>query len=212
MYCSVEDLRACGVTDEQADDAKLESLIKLSCGYIDTMTRQWFEPRELEIKLDGHGGKILKLPVFLIQDYSVTVSGEEIEDYVLYNRIVPPEDDRFYPKAYRYNGWRRGILNINVYGLWGYVDKAETGYVTPELIKRAAMKLALYNFPDLGDKQAQDEKRLNNLLQSETTDGHSYSLNGEILKAMSENYLTGDSEIDNIIMRYTMPSMKMAVV
>ena len=64
MYCSVEDLRACGVTDEQADDAKLESLIKLSCGYIDTMTRQWFEPRELEIKLDGHGGKILKLPVF----------------------------------------------------------------------------------------------------------------------------------------------------
>ena len=208
MYCSIEDIRNEGVTDEQADDAKLESLIKLACNYIDTMTGQFFEPREQVLRLDGRGGKILRLPVFLIEAYSVIVSGEEISDYVLYNRM----SDRFYPKIYRNQGWRKGILNISVQGLWGYVDKAETGYATPELIKRAAMKLALYNFPDLGDKEAQEEKALSGLLQSETTDGHSYSLNGEILKAMYENSLTGDAEIDGIINQYTRYSMELAVV
>ena len=74
------------------------------------------------------------------------------------------------------------------------------------------MKLALYNFPDLGDSEAQAEKALSGLLQSETTDGHSYSLNGEILKAMYENSLTGDAEIDGIIKRYTMPKMGLALV
>ena len=208
MYCSIEDIRNEGVTDEQADDAKLENLIKLACNYIDTMTGQFFEPREQVLRLDGRGGKILRLPVFLIEAYSVIVSGEEISDYVLYNRM----SDRFYPKIYRNQGWRKGILNISVQGLWGYVDKAETGYATPELIKRAAMKLALYNFPDLGDKEAQEEKALSGLLQSETTDGHSYSLNGEILKAMYENSLTGDAEIDGIINQYTRYSMELAVV
>ena len=212
MYCTVEDIRSEGVTEEQADDAKITELINLSCNYIDTMTGQWFEPREKTLRLDGRGGKILKLPVFLIEDYSVTVSGEEIKDYVLYNRIVPP-DYRFYPKIYRNQGWRKGILNISIHGLWGYVDLADGGgYVTPPLIKRAAMKLALYNFPDLGDKDAQEEKRLSGLLQSETTDGHSYSLNGEILKAMYENSLTGDSEIDGIISQYTRYSMELAIV
>ena len=196
------------MTEEQADDAKIESLIKLACNYIDTMTGQFFEPREQVLRLDGRGGKILRLPVFLIEAYSVIVSGEEISDYVLYNRM----SDRFYPKIYRNQGWRKGILNISVQGLWDYVDKAETGYATPELIKRAAMKLALYNFPDLGDKEAQAEKALSGLLQSETTDGHSYSLNGEILKAMYENSLTGDAEIDGIINQYTRYSMELAVV
>ncbi|MBQ8692792.1 MAG: hypothetical protein IJ520_06570 [Synergistaceae bacterium] len=208
MYCSIEDIRNEGVTEEQADDAKLESLIKLACNYIDTMTGQFFEPREQVLRLDGRGGKILRLPVFLIEAYSVIVSGEEISDYVLYNRM----SDRFYPKIYRNQGWRKGILNISVQGLWGYVDKAESGYATPELIQRAAMKLALYNFPDLGDKEAQEEKALSGLLQSETTDGHSYSLNGEILKAMYENSLTGDAEIDGIINQYTRYSMELAVV
>ena len=211
MYCSIEDIRGEGVTDEQADDAKLEGLIKLACNYIDTMTGQFFEPREQVLRLDGRGGKVLPLPVFLIDAYSVTVSGEVIDDYVLYNRITPA-DDRFYPKIYRSAGWRKGILNIEVFGLWGYVDKAETGYATPELIRRAAMKLALFNFPDLGDAEAQEERRLAGLLQSETTDSHSYSLNGDILKSIYENSLTGDAEIDGIITRYMMPKMGLAVV
>ena len=211
MYCSIEDIRNEGVTDEQADDAKLESLIKLACNYIDNTTGQFFEPREQVLRLDGRGGKILCLPVFLIEVYSVVVSGVEVDDYVLYNRIVPP-DDRFYPKIYRAQGWRSGILNISVQGLWGYVDKVETGYVTPELIKRAAMKLALYSFPDLGDKEAQEEKRLAGVLQSETTDAHSYELSNEVLQAMYSNSLTGDAEIDGIIKRYTMPKMGLAIV
>lgn len=211
MYCTVDDIRAEGVSEEQASDEKLTELIALASGYIDKMTGQFFEPREDTVRLNGHGGKILKLPVFLIEDYDIKISGETVEDYTLYNRF-PPADDRPYPKIYRYNGWKRGILNIEVHGLWGYVDKVNTGYVTPPLIKRAVMKLAMYNFPDLGDKEAQDEKALKGLIQSETTDGHSYDLSEDVLKAMYENSLTGDVEIDGIIEVYRMPNIGIALV
>ncbi len=211
MYCTIEDLRGEGVTEEQADDEKLSGLIALASGYMDKMTGQWFEPREDTVRLDGRGGKFLPLPVFLIEDYGIKVSGEQIKDYVLYNRF-PPADDRLYPKIYRALGWRKGILNIEIHGLWGYVDKTAAGYIAPPLIKRAVMKLALYNFPDLGDKEAQEEKALSGLLQSETTDGHSYELANGVLQAMYENSLTGDAEIDGIIERYTLPKMGLAIV
>ena len=79
MYCTIADFRAEGVTEGQASDAKLIGLISLAGNYIDRMTGQWFEPRKKTVKLDGNGGIILPLPVFLIElPESVTVDGEEV--------------------------------------------------------------------------------------------------------------------------------------
>lgn len=213
MYCTVEDIRAEGVTEDQASDEKLTGLITLAGNYIDRMTRQWFEPREKTVVLDGNGGVILPLPVFLIKlPESLTIDCEEATGYVLYNRF-PPADDRSYPKMYRQSRWAKGVQNIVIKGLWGYVDEdGSGGYTTPSLIRRAVMKLALYNFPDLGDAEAQQEKAQRGALLSETTDGHSYSLSDRVLSAMSSSTFTGDSEIDQTISQFMMAPIRMAIV
>ena len=207
-YCTVEDIRAEGFTEEDCPDEVVERLIKLSCDYIDRVTGQFFEPRELTVRLDGRGGRNLVLPLFLIDCDYVKVKDELIEDYVLYNRITPV-DDRPYPKIYRNAKWPEGIMNVEVSGTWGYV---EAGNLTPEPIKRAAMKLAMCNFPLLSDTEAQSEKGLRGLLLSETTDGHSYELSEEVLASLASGAITGDSEIDQILRVYTRSKFRMAVV
>ena len=70
------------------------------------------------------------------------------------------------------------------------------------------MKLALYHFPALTDSEAQEEKNFRRLVISETTDGHSYSLNGDALASS----LTGDLEIDRILKKYSSLKIRMAIV
>ena len=207
-YCTLEDIRTEGFTEEDYPDEVAERLIKLSSEYIDRVTGQFFEPREMAVRLDGRGGKNLVLPLFLIDCDYVKVKDELIEDYVLYNRITPV-DDRPYPKIYRNAGWPEGIMNVEISGTWGYV---EAGNLTPESIKRAAMKLAMYNFPLLSDSEAQGEKSMKGLLLSETTDGHSYELSEEVLASLASGAITGDSEIDQILRGYTRSKFRMAVV
>ena len=208
-YCELADIRAEGITVEQMNAGQVTALINLACDYIDKVTGQWFEPRQKTIRLDGRGGEILQLPVFLIRPEYIRVDGVSIDDYILYNRISP-EDDRNYPKIYRELKWPKGIQNIQIQGKWGYVEEDGS---TPLLIKRAAMKLCLYNFPALSDSEAQEEKDLRGKIRSETTDGHSYTLDGSSTSSVSGNSLsTGDSEIDGILKYFTRPRFNMAIV
>ena len=204
-YCTVDDLRAEGVSEEDYSDEQLEKSIADSCDFIDRVTGQWFELRAKSIRFDGRGGQNLVLPVFLFEAYSVNVDHEEIDDYVLYNRM----EDRAYPKIFRCAGWPRGYMNVTVSGQWGYVE--EDGF-TPPAIKRAAMKLALYHFPALSDSNAQEENAVRGLLVSETTDGHSYSLSGSAVAEAYSGAITGDAEIDGILKSYMRSRFRMAIV
>ena len=204
-YCTVDDLRAEGVSEEDYSDEQLENLIADSCEFIDRVTGQWFELRTKSIRLDGRGGQNLVLPVFLFEAHSVKVDYEEIDDYVLYNRM----DDRAYPKIFRCAGWPRGRLNIEVSGQWGYVE--EDGF-TPPAIRRAAMKLALYHFPALTDTDALEDNAIRGLLVSETTDGHSYTLSGNAVAEAYSGAITGDLEIDRILRKYSISKLRMAII
>ena len=204
-YCTVDDLRAEGVGEENYSDEQLENLIADSCEFIDRVTGQWFELRTKSIRLDGRGGQNLVLPVFLFEAYSVSVNHEEIDDYVLYNRM----EDRVYPKIFRCAGWPRGRLNIEVSGQWGYVE--EDGF-TPPAIRRAAMKLALYHFPALTDTDALEDNAIRGLLVSETTDGHSYTLSGNAVAEAYSGAITGDLEIDRILRKYSISKLRMAII
>lgn len=204
-YCTVEDLRAEGVSEEDYSDEQLEELIAASCEFIDRVTGQFFELRTKSVKLDGRGGQNLVLPVFLFEAYSVSVNREEIDDYVLYNRM----EDRPYPKIFRCAGWPRGRLNVEVFGQWGYVE--EDGF-TPPAIRRAAMKLALYHFPALTNVDALEENAIRGLITSETTDGHSYALSNEAVSSLSSEAITGDAEIDRILKSYMRSRFRMAIV
>ena len=197
-YCTIEDLRAEGFDEENYSDEKLTALINLSCNFIERVTGQFFEPREMTLKFDGRDGRNLPLPFVLLEPLSITVDGEEITDYVNYQNYS-------YPKIVRVKKWPRGFQNIEILGTFGYSE-------TPEDIKRAAMKIAMYQFPALNDSEAQEEKNLQGLLVSEHTDGHSYSLSGSTIADLYANSITGDTEIDSILRRYMRTRLRLAAV
>jgi hypothetical protein len=177
------------------------------------VTGRWFEPREMTIRIDGNGGKVLPLPHFLIEAGSVKNNGLPVVNYVLYNRM----EDRDYPKLYAERGWPRGALNIEINGKWGYVDVASDGtYITPLMIKRAAMKLiSLTGTAELGDAEAVLSASERGRVIKETTDGHSYEMKNtasETISSGSSVSYTGDLEIDQILDLYTARSMGLGLI
>lgn len=200
-YCTIENLRNEGLTEDDYSDERLSELIKMSCDFIDKITGQFFELREIALTFDGRGGQYLVLPYPLIEATEILVDDEAVNDFVLYNRL----EDRVYPKIYRERKWPKGILNISISGSWGYVDE---NLQTPTPIKRIATKLAMYHFPALNDSDAQEQLNINGRVISETTDGHSYSL----AAVDSSSLITGDKEIDDVLKFYTRSNFRMAVV
>ncbi|MDR1977927.1 MAG: hypothetical protein LBQ42_04260 [Synergistaceae bacterium] len=212
MYCAPGDLRREGVTEEQASNERLSELCSLAGQYIEVMTGQWFEPREMTLRIDGNGGETLVLPIFLIELQFIKAYGVPVEGYTLYNRTAP-EDDRNYPRIKRKAGWPKGNLNIELRGLWGYVDEEDNGgYVTPILIRQAAIKLAIMQLPLLGDTAAQEEKSIRGMLTEETTDGHSYKLDRSLSTLIADRQFTGDAEIDQILSRYSKQRIRLGLI
>lgn len=91
MYASVADLRAEGVTDAVADDARLEALIARASSYVERITGRFFEPRELTLTIDGTGGRTLRLghPIIRIDDVFIEAS------------VFSPADLAVDPSVYR---------------------------------------------------------------------------------------------------------------
>ncbi|MDI3548133.1 MAG: hypothetical protein PWR10_1785 [Halanaerobiales bacterium] len=198
-YCTVQEIRDEGITSEQATDPRLTTLIDLATVYIDGITRQWFEPRTITITLDGNDGEVLYLPVFPIEVVGVTVDGQAvIDDYKVYNRFFP--DDRRNPKIYREAGWPEGRQNVSIEGTWGFVDKVGTQYLTPTMIKQVAKRLVIRELPLLSDAEGQEERKRARIV-SESTDGHSYTLE----RLASSLDLTGDPDIDGVLALYRAP-------
>jgi hypothetical protein len=213
MYCGPDDLRAAGFDEDQFPDERLPALCEQATQYIDMATGRWFEPREATIRIDGNGGRVLPLPHFLIEAGLVKRNGAPAADYVLYNRM----EDRGYPKLYAERGWPRGALNVEISGLWGYVDITGDGaYVTPPMIKRAAMKLiALNGAEELGNAEATLSASERGRVIKETTDGHSYEMKNAASVASSSGSgvsYTGDLEIDQILDLYAARSMGLGLI
>lgn len=204
MYCTVQEIRDEGVAPEQATDARITMAIKLAGALIDKITGQWFEPRELTLVRDGRGGCILHLPVPVISVLELKVDGEVLDpkDYVVYSS---PEDRRN-PKIYCSRSFPRGRRNVEIAGVFGYVDQEtdEAGqvaaFVTPEPIRHACRRLVIRELGLLGDPEAQDERRRARVA-SETTDGRSYSL------ALEQRFsgFTGDPDVDGILVGFVRP-------
>jgi hypothetical protein len=139
--------------------------------------------------------------------------GVPFVDYVLYNRT----EDRDYPKLYAERGWPRGVLNVEINGLWGYVEvTADGAHVTPPMIVRAAMKLiSLTGASELGDTMAVLGASERGRVIKETTDGHSYELKAAASSSgglSSGASYTGDAEIDQILDLYTAKNMGLGLI
>lgn len=192
MYATVPEIRAEGVTAEQASDAQVEAVIRRAVVLIDTLTGQWFEARTCTIRFDGTGTPTLFLRVPVISVQEVRISGQPIDlaEVVVYNSV----QDRRNPRLYYAPGFPKGKGNVEVVGSFGYVEQDNS---TPELIKYACRKIVISNLAPLTDKDAQEEKKRARIV-SETTDGHSYTLAREERPAG----LTGDPEVDSILAQF----------
>lgn len=216
-YITVEDVRRRGITQERISDEELQELILLMQVFIEKVTGQFFEQRQLSFSFDGSDSDILFLPIPIIEIEELRINDSITPlpktDYVVYNGRTPPEDDRRNPKIALKQGYRKDIFtgnglrrflkgrkNQHIKGTFGFV--AADGS-TPLPIRNALMKLVMREIPETGSGQAQGFSlgKLRSRIISETTDKHSYTLANTI----SEGSLTGDKEIDDVLALYRAP-------
>jgi hypothetical protein len=195
MYVSVSELKAEGV-DPDVTNSRINSSILLAQSYIDKMTRQWFEPREMTVLLDG-GRTVFFLPLFCISLSEVKIDDELLtaDDYYLYNRYYP--DDRMNPKIRFARKTTKGFQNISLKGYFGYVESDSS---TPLDIKKICKKMALVETKQMSDSERRDLIDRGRIIEEET-DGHRYKLEA----INSTNEFTGDAEIDSILRAYRAP-------
>lgn len=235
-YCSIDDLRGEGVSEEEADDLRLLDAIEEATRFVDLACGWFFEPRYLEVSLDGRNLVRLFMNMAIVAVESVRVESEFIpfatapEETILlvYNRHIrqglTSPDDRRNPKIelgarffpYLMSGsysnrrgslpFQRGRQNVRVKGVFGFTepDGSSTGR-TPLEIRKVTMRLAMRELPPVGSEDAEDAAWRGRLM-SESTAGQSYSLG----KLASYGDITGDPEIDRILVHYRRP-ISMAV-
>jgi len=204
MYATVTELRNEGVTEAQASDARLERLIDEASRLIDRATGWFFEPRPMTLLLDGRGTPSVEPPVPPIRLDQVLVGGTELasEDYVLIGVPVQPGFDA--PRlSLRSGRFPKGYANIEARGLWGYTeDDGSAEGRTPLEIRRATILLVLRTRPRMGDIDAAGEARNRWRILEERTRDQSYKLD----RVRQSGALTGDPEVDEILVRYRRPA------
>ena len=150
-YCTVQSLRDEGVP-ARFTDAVLQAKIAKWSQYIENVTGRWFEPRSLQIKVDGKGSQelLLEIPIISITDvtfdtspFSPDVLEVTADNFRVYNRHLTQRltnpDDRDNPKVEFINipdnvieaqgifgltnmFFPIGVQNVNVNGVFGYTD------------------------------------------------------------------------------------------
>jgi hypothetical protein len=194
MYVTVQEvIDECG----EGSPERIKDAILLAQQYIEKVTGQWFETRELTMLIDGRGQTTEFLPVFAYSISSIKESDVELDtdEFYVYNRYFP--DDRKNPKIVFTSALSIGRQNLSITGMFGYVESDKT---TPILIKKVCKKLALTEIGLLSDGDRRDAIDRGRIIE-ETTDGHSYTL----ASVASTGGATGDAEIDQVLMMYKAP-------
>lgn len=242
-YVTPADIWAQGYVNPPWTPAKVWAGIDRACTAIDSICRQWFEPRYSQFAFDGtdHDQMWLDLPIcalhaLLQDDTSVDLSDVDVFNRHLTRGQLNP-DDRANPKVTYaldfppgYRGRRRriyadaalfgaGRMNVVLKGVFGYTElgpgdfAAETAAnsqvplsygQTPAEIKRAALLLSLIYMLPAGDQQ---ESFLANRVTQIKTRDQSISFSDMASGGGSDASfgLTGNIEVDNILMRYSGP-------
>lgn len=216
-YCSLPDVRAEGLTEARASDARVAALISEWSAWIDQITGQFFDERVLTLEMSGQGTRNLLLPipptprlatpiteirrVWRLADPDTTLVIDS-DLYRVYNRTFP--DDRRNPRVELLGDgrWERGPQNFALDGTWGFVEADGT---TPRPIKRAAILLVLHHAGQLGD-QYEAARRREVDLRSRTVVNRTETYGGPT----SSGTISGVPEVDRILTQYRAP-MQMAV-
>lgn len=203
MYASIQDLREEGVTHAQATDERLLGLLKEATLAIDRYTGWFFAPQEMALRLEGRGAPSLEPPVPPIRLDELAVGAftfsTEPQDVVVLGAPVGP--NFVAPRISRTEGYVFPRTTIVASGLWGYTEPDGTPEGrTPLEIRRACMLMAMRWLSPLahGDNEARQRWRI---IEERTRD-QSYKLDTRSAAPV----LTGDPDIDDILLRYRKPA------
>lgn len=217
-YITVDELRAEGLTDTtKYTDAFLNSRIQYNTKLIENYCGRWFEARDIILDVDGPGAYQMQLEFPIVNIKEVTLLDREfpvtqvftfeLDDLVVYNRHITMRlmepDDREDPRIANVY-FPKGRQNIRINGTFGYTEADGS---TPFMIKRALMLMVIRDKELLASnrRNASLLRGLSGRLQSESTDGHSYSLAVPTPSAGQSPYFTGDEEIDHILHSFVRP-------
>lgn len=225
-YVTLEEVKA-ALGANPPDDAVIIETIVMYSQLIDRACRQWFEPRYLDEKVDGTGGRVLwfNVPIIGIDELYMNSDWDapaNPADYEVFNNLGNgTRDDRrdpkialsdelttdLYRRLVRKDEFIDGRRNQRVKGTFGFVEPDGS---PPALIQRACMKLVVSNLSAL-DPVNPDPVPAGPLI-SETTDGHTVRY-GSMFSGRRTGTIgiTGDAEIEGIIQLYRAPKA-MAVV
>jgi hypothetical protein len=223
-YTTIDEVRAEGVGDAVATDEFLQGRIDLATAYIELFTGWWFEPREMTLRRDGNDKKVLRLEYPIISITSLTIDDAPVDlinDVVIYNRHLSGDidpDDRRQPRIefreplistiVQFNYFTKRQQNVVIEGKFGYTDPdvlnaPDTG-ITPLQIKFLAIKLVLRELALLNDLDERDERQLRYRWSRVRTRDQEIELQ-PLSRLMSSGSLTGDPDIDRVLLEYRRP-------
>jgi hypothetical protein len=160
-YITVADVRAAGLPDTVVGDDAVTAAILLWQDVIERYCRQWFEPRDLDLRIDGTDSDTLHLgiPIIEVEELYMNDGTTPIDStlYKVYNNRSGYPDDRKNPRIklrsmYDYADiftapimagqlkFRKGRQNQRIVGTFGYTEADDTA---PLAIKRALTKLVI---------------------------------------------------------------------
>jgi hypothetical protein len=200
LYATLDDVRGEGVQPVDADDARVLAAVEEATRLVDQLCGWHFEPREMELRLDGRGTRTLWLAVAPILVDRVEVNGAPLsrapEDLVIVGAPAQPGFDG--PRLTRTHGvFPRGAGNVIVQGLFGFTEPDGTlvGRV-PRAIRRAAMLLALRSLAPLSAVDGDDVRARWRVIEERTRD------QSVKFAEPDKARLTGDAEIDRLLAPY----------
>lgn len=199
------------VTDEAVAGVAVSRLLQalsVAGAMIERFTRTFFEPRHLTVAHDGKGGDMLHLQHAIVAIETVLEDDVEVTDLanslVVYNRhlrgLTSP-NDRGNPKlVWRSGNWARGAQNFEVRGVFGSMEQGSALWGRPMAMARHAAKLiAVRELGVMGDADVRDAAQNRYRVVSESTRDQSYTMTA-LTGRGGPAYLTGDPEIDQILM------------
>jgi hypothetical protein len=182
-------------------DDRLRVALADATALIDAVTGQFFEPRVLAIALRGRGAPTLWTPVPLIRLDALwidgTLSSITADDVEIVGAPVIRGLDG--PRVTRI-GAVFPIASIRIDGLWGYTEPDGTLLgATPRPIHHAALLLAARVFLAPTDEDGRDRARI---VEERTRDQSVRFAEPSVSLGPS---LTGDAEIDRLLLTYLRP-------
>ena len=200
-YATVRDMRREGVTEPSR---RLRPLLDEATAFIDKACGWFFEPRDLILSLAGRGVPTVEPPVPPIWIDRIEAGGvalDESEILVVGSPVAPGFEA---PAITRRAGvFPKGNGSVVIDGTFGYTehDGSDDGR-TPLAIKRATILLVLRWLAPLASAAAEDARVRARVIEEKTRD-QSYKLAPE---QASSAGLTGDREIDDILLSYRRPA------